>query len=388
MTCRENWLRIIQCAFFCALSWVGMSGWVLAAATMQTEKHLIRITPVVTGLEIPWGLAFLPDGRWLVTEREGRLRVIENGGVLSEPVAGVPEVRSLFQGGLFDVLPHPRFAENRLIYLSLAAGSLMSLGTEVVRGKLIGTAGSYRLTDVQVIFRQDPKVSGGRHFGGRLLWDREGKLVITLGDRGEQDQAQQLSGHLGKIVRLNDDGAIPDSNPFRSLSGARPEILSIGHRNVQGAALHPRTRALWTHEHGPQGGDEVNLVEPGRNYGWPVITYGVNYVIGTKIGEGPEKAGMEQPLWKWVPSIAPSGMSFYSGRRFPGWQGSLFLGALKAMVLIRLTLDGERIVAEERIAGVGRVRDVREGPDGFLYVLSETEGAILRIEPAQKEASR
>lgn len=371
--------RIMAIAFMTAL----VSGVASAATVIATEKHPIRITPVISGLELPWSLAFLPDGRWLVTERDGRLRVIENGRLAAKPVAGLPEVRVLGQGGLFDVIPHPQFARNRLIYWSYSAGSLVTLGTEVARGKLVGANGDYRVEDVRVIFRQEPKVSGGRHFGGRLVWDRSGHLFVTLGDRGEQDRAQDKRGHLGKIVRLNEDGTIPIDNPDAGSTDTRREIFSLGNRNVQGAALHPSSGELWAHEHGPQGGDEVNLIRAGRNYGWPVITYGVNYVIGTRIGEGTEKPGMEQPLWKWVPSIAPSGMTFYGGMNFPAWRGNLFVGALKAMILVRLTLDGNRVLAEERIQGVGRVRDVREGPDGNLYVLSETEGAILKIEPAR-----
>ena len=360
---------------------------------IATEQHRIAVTTAVGGLDSPWSLAFLPDGRWLVTEKPGRLRVVEFGPdgaarLVAAPVAGLPPVRASGQGGLLDVTPHPGFAQNRLIYWSYSAGG-GDIGTEVARGELKGGAGeAYRLEKVEVIFRQQPKVSGGRHFGSRLVWDRSGNLFVSLGDRGDQDQAQNTANHLGTVVRITDAGKVPADNPFARGTDAAgrpvlPEIYSFGNRNVQGAALNPATGELWAHEHGPQGGDEVNIIRAGRNYGWPVITYGVNYGIGTKIGEGTAKPGMEQPLWRWVPSIAPSGMSFYAGSRFPGWKGSLFVGALKDMSLVRLTLEGNSVVREERIRGLGRLRDVREGPDGNLYVVSESEGAILRLEPAR-----
>jgi glucose/arabinose dehydrogenase len=349
---------------------------------VTTEEHAIRIVPFVTGLEMPWGMTFLGRDRILVTEKAGRLRVIENGRLLPEPVAGLPAVRVRGQGGLLDVSAHLGFSSNGLVYWAYAAGD-DDVGTEVARGRLTGNAANgYRLEDVRVVFRQTPKASAGQHFGSRLVWDRQGNLFVTLGDRGRKDEAQSLAGHLGKIVRLTDDGGIPADNPFARRAGARPEIFSLGNRNVQGAALHPGTGELWAHEHGPQGGDEVNVIRAGRNYGWPVITYGVNYGIGTKIGEGTAKVGMEQPLWKWVPtSIAPSGMTFYTGDAFPKWKGNLFVGALRGQTLVRLVLDGERVVREERIEGTGRTRDVREGPDGLLYVLSESAGALLRVEP-------
>ena len=287
------------------------------------------------------------------------------------------------QGGLLDVTTHPQFASNGLVYWSFAGGDSSAVGTEVARGRLTGDAAKgYRLENVEVIFRQHPKSGAGIHFGSRLVWDRDGNLFVTLGERGQMLEAQNLANHLGKIVRITDTGKVPAGNPFVAQANARPEIFSLGNRNVQGAALHPVTGELWAHEHGPQGGDEVNIIRAGRNYGWPVITYGVNYGTGTKIGEGTEKAGMEQPLWKWVPSIAPSGMAFYTADRFPKWKGSLFVGALAGQMIVRLTLDGNTVVREERIKSTGRTRDVRAGPDGNLYVLSEGEGALLRIEPA------
>jgi glucose/arabinose dehydrogenase len=281
-----------------------------------------------------------------------------------------------------DVVLHPRFAETRWVYLSYAARDARGSGTEVARGRLQGD----RLEDVQVIFRLRPKSMAGRHFGSRLVFDRQGYLYITLGDRGDQDRAQRLGDHAGKIIRLHDDGRVPEDNPFRNRPGAWPEIYTYGNRNVQGAALHPRTGVLWTHEHGPQGGDEVNVIRPGVNYGWPVITYGVNYGLGTKIGEGTAKPGMAQPVHYWVPvSIAPSGMAFYAGDRFPRWRGDLFIGALAARLLVRLRLDGERVVREEQMlrGTLGRIRDVRQGPDGYLYLLTdESNGVVARLEPA------
>lgn len=352
-----------------------------AAQTIRSAEHAFRVVTLVRGLEQPWALAFLPDGRMLVTEKAGRLRIVKDGRLDPRPVAGLPEVAMVGQGGLMDVAPHPRFKENGLVYLSFAARGAEGVGTEVARGRLAG----HRLEDVQVIFRQSPKGSTGRHFGSRLVFDREGYLYITLGDRGEMERAQKPGDHAGSVIRIHDDGGVPGDNPFVGKPGWRPEKYTLGNRNLQGAALHPGTGVLWTHEHGPQGGDEVNVIRAGANYGWPVITYGVQYVIGTPIGEGTAKRGMEQPLHKWVPSIAPSGMAFYTGDRFPNWRRSLFVGALKAQLLVRLELDGEKVVREERLLeGVlGRIRDVRSGPDGFLYLLTDESRAVLaRLEPA------
>ena len=349
------------------------------------EEHAFRVVTMTRGLEHPWGLAFLPDGRRLVTERPGRLRLVAADGTLDpQPVTGLPTIAIHGQGGLLDVALHPGFAENGLIYLSYAARGEGGVGTEVARGRLV----DHRLENVEVLFRQQPKSSGGRHFGSRLVFDRQGYLYITLGDRGEQERAQKMDDLAGKIVRLHDDGRIPADNPFADRPGARPEIYSLGNRNVQGAALHPVTGELWAQEHGPQGGDEVNVIRAGRNYGWPVITYGVEYVVGTKIGEGTHKPGMEQPLHVWAPSIAPSGMAFYQGDRFPRWRGDLFVGALKDQMLVRLRFDGEKRVKEERLLkGVlGRIRDVRAGPDGYLYLLTDSpDGVIARLEPTDAQ---
>jgi glucose/arabinose dehydrogenase len=357
------------------------------ADIVKTEAETVRIVSVVAGLDHPWGLAFLPDGRMLVTERAGRLRIVgRDGRLASQPVAGLPKIEEHGQGGLLDVALHPRFAENALLYLSYAERGDGGYGTAVLRGRLTGPAENPRLDAVGVIYRQAPKSSGGRHFGSRLVFDRAGFLYVTQGDRGEQTRAQNLGDLAAKVVRLHDDGRVPSDNPFVGTPGARPEIFTLGNRNVQGAALHPVTGELWSHEHGPQGGDEVNILRKGVNYGWPVITYGVNYGIGTKIGEGTAKPGMAQPLHYWVPSIAPSGMAFYTGDKFPGWRGDLFVGALRDQMLVRLRLDGEKVVKEERMlqGAVGRVRDVRQGPDGYLYLLTDSsQGAILRLEPVR-----
>ncbi len=359
----------------------------LAADTIRTEAETVRIVTVTPGLAHPWGLAFLPDGRMLVTERGGRLRSVARDGRLApQPVAGLPRIEEYGQGGLLDVALHPRFGENGLVYLSYAERGDGGYGTAVLRGRLAGAAESARLDAVEVIYRQQPKSGGGRHFGSRLVFDRAGLLYVTQGDRGEMERAQPLGDLAGKVVRLHDDGRVPSDNPYVGRLGARPEIFTLGNRNVQGAALHPQTGELWSHEHGPQGGDELNVLRKGTNYGWPVITYGVNYGLGTRIGEGTAKPGMAQPLYYWVPSIAPSGMAFYTGDKFPAWRGSLFVGALRDQMLVRLALAGEKVVKEERmLRGVlGRIRDVREGPDGFLYLLTDSSsGAIVRLEPAR-----
>ena len=355
--------------------------WPSAAETIQSAEHAFQVVKVVEGLDQPWGLAFLPDGRMLVTEKMGRLRVVRNGKLDPKPVSGVPDVTVHGQGGMMDVALHPRFAETAWVYLSYAARGPDGVGTEVARGKLAGD----RLENVQVIFRQQPKGGTGRHFGSRVVFDRAGHLYITLGDRGEMERGQNPGDHAGSVIRLHDDGRIPADNPFVGRAGWKPEKYTVGNRNMQGAALHPRTGLLWTHEHGPQGGDEVNVIRAGVNYGWPVITYGVEYGIGTKIGEGTAKPGMAQPIHYWVPSIAPSGMAFYTGARFPRWRGDLFVGALRGQMLVRLRLEGEKVVREERLLrGVlGRIRDVRDGPDGYLYLLTdESHGVIARIEPA------
>jgi glucose/arabinose dehydrogenase len=344
-----------------------------------------RVATVARGLDHPWGMAFLPsfarDGRVLVTERSGRMRLLDTRNGTGSVLEGLPPVDARGQGGLLDVVLHPQFADNAWVYWSYAEpDALGGNSTAVARGRLDGT----RLRDVQVVFRQAPKFASTYHFGSRLVFARDGRLFVTLGDRNaRRDDAQVLSNHHGKIVRIEADGSVPRDNPFVGQADARPEIWSLGHRNVQGAALHPATGELWTHEHGPQGGDEVNVAEAGRNYGWPVITYGAEYGSGRKIGEGTHRAGMEQPLTYWVPSIAPSGMAFVTGNRYPGWQGSLVVGALRGQLLVRLQLEGRKVVRQERLlTGLGeRIRDVRQGPDGWLYLLTDSDdGRLLRLD--------
>jgi aldose sugar dehydrogenase len=349
--------------------------------TPRPTKGVVRVETVARGLEHPWAVEFLPDGRMLVTERPGRLRIVDRSGRISAPLAGVPEVEVGGQGGLLDVALDPRFAENRLVYLSYAELREGGAGTAVARGRL----GEGRLEDVRVIYRQQPKVEGGNHFGSRLVFTRDGKLFVTQGDRfGYRERAQDLSNHLGKIVRVEADGSLPNDNPFVGRAGALPEIWSYGHRNIQAAAIHPETGQLWTVEHGARGGDELNHPEAGKNYGWPVITYGVDY-SGLRIGEGTAKEGLEQPVYFWDPVIAPSGMLFYTGDAFPGWKGSVLIGSLQG-ALVRLQLEGGRVVREERYQEDGlreRIRDVRQGPDGLVYVLTDDgNGRVLRVVPA------
>lgn len=370
----------------------------LAAAPPQTEptqsKNLLSASPaavsfevltLVKGLSHPWSVAWLPGGDMLVTEREGRLRRIGRDFQLDpRPIEGLPQDMAVDgQGGLFDVVLHPNYASNGWIYLSYAkahlSGRLGTSGTALVRAKLQG----HRLVDLQTIFAMQPTSRGGRHFGGRIVFDLEGFVYLTLGDRGDEARAQKPKDHAGAAIRLHDDGRVPASNPFVRYAAQAPEVFSRGNRNIQGAAIHPQTGALWAHEHGPQGGDELNIIRSGVNYGWPTITYGVNYVTGTRIGVGTHQAGMAQPVHVWVPSIAPSGMAFYDGPAFPAWRGSLFVGALRGQALVRLVLQGEQVVAEERLLSqIGRIRDVRQGPDGLLYVLTESpDGALLRLQP-------
>ena len=351
------------------------------AQVIDSELQRFRAITLTEKLEHPWSLAFLPDGRMLVTERPGRLRLVGADGKLDpQPVSGLPPIAAVGQGGLLDVALHPDYAKNGWLYLSYAGEGPGGYGTEVLRAKLDGHA----LRDVQVLFRLQPKSTTGHHFGSRLVFDRQGYLYITLGDRGDMERAQRLDDHAGSVIRLHDDGRVPADNPFVGKPGAKPEKFTLGNRNVQGAALHPQTGEVWAHEHGPQGGDEINIIRAGVNYGWPIITYGRNYVTGTKIGEGTSKPGMAQPLLYWTPSIAPSGMAFYTGNRFPQWRDNLFVGALAGQMLVRLQLDGERIVKQERLleGALGRIRDVRNGPDGLFYLLIDSsQGRIIRLEP-------
>lgn len=341
-----------------------------------------RVTEVAGGLQNPWGLAFLPGGDMLITERSSRLRLIRDGALQPEPVAGAPQVAARGQGGLLDVALHPKFAENRLIYLSYSGSGEGGANTEVMRARFKNG----RLENGEVIFRAEPKTSGSNHYGSRLLFAPDGTLFVTLGDRYSYlKEAQNTANHLGTVIRINDDGSTPKDNPFVGDSKARPEIYSFGHRNSQGIALRPGTNEIWQHEHGPRGGDEVNILKPGANYGWPAITYGVDY-SGAVISDKTALPGMEQPVVYWDPSIAPSGMAFYDGDKFPEWKGDLFVGALAETHLRRLEIEGRKVVEQEVLLDTlgERIRDVRSGPDGFLYVVTDDSrnGRVLRLEPA------
>ena len=371
---------VIRFAAVVALVCVSALAVPATAQTVSSERHDFRLTAVAEGLEHPWSLAFLPNGDLLVTERPGRLRVIRQGRLDPQPVKGLPEVSTGGQGGLLDVALHPAFADNGLIYLSYAGASVRGRGTEVARARFDGG----RLVDLETILEVRPRSSGGRHFGSRLAFAPDGTLFVTAGERGDSDRAQDPTDLAGSVIRITDDGGVPPDNPFVGRDDAAPELYSYGHRNPQGLTVHPATGRLWAVEHGPRGGDELNLLSPGANYGWPVITYGESYA-GFPIGEGTEKPGMAQPVRYWVPSISPSGLAFYTGEAFPSWRGNLFLGALSGRALVRLELDGERVVHEERLLrDLGaRIRDVRVGPDGFLYLLTDhSNGKVLRLEPA------
>lgn len=355
-----------------------------APAALQTP---LTVTVVASGLQNPWGLQVLPDGRLLVTERPGRMRLVSSDGKVSDPIAGVPTVAAAGQGGLLDVLLSPDFATTGGIFFSFSEpGDEGANATAVARAKLVLSGSSGRLEDVTVIFHQQPAVESSHHFGSRLVFDGKGALFITTGERASQrDSAQDLSTDLGKVIRINLDGSVPKDNPFVGQEGKRPEIWSYGHRNMQGAALNPKTGELWVTEHGARGGDELNVVRAGKNYGWPVITWGIDY-DGSPIGEGTSKAGMEQPIYYWKPSIGTSGLAFYSGDLFAGWRGNVLAGGLSGMVLERLVLDGENAVGVEHLLTDRheRIRDVRVAPDGAVYVLTDArDGKVLRLTPVK-----
>ena len=343
-----------------------------------------RAERITGGLEHPWGLAFLPSGDMLVTERPGRVRYVTAAGSVSRPMRGAPPAVAVGQGGMLDIAVAPDFADSGAVFISFSerrgAGRT---GTSVARLKLQGTGNDARFTDLKMIFRQQPAYDSGRHFGSRLVFARDGTLFITIGDRARREQAQNLRHHVGKVIRINRDGSVPEDNPFVGRKGIPPEIWSYGHRNPQAAALHPSTGKLWAVEHGARGGDELNIPAAGKNYGWPVISYGTHY-SGQKIGVGRSKAGMEQPAYYWDPSIAPSGMAFYTGSKYPAWRGNLFVGALKFRQIRRLVLDGERVVAEETLLrGLRqRIRAIRQSPSGELYFLTDSRrGQIMRLLP-------
>ncbi len=346
-------------------------------ADLRPDRQLVRVEPVVSGLVNPWGMVFLPSGEILVTEKSGSIRIIRNGMLLEQTIEGVPDVFVHGQGGLLDILLHPQFAENKLLYLSYSSSSGSGAGgnTAVLRAKL----SNMRLTEKKVLYKAEPNTMAGQHFGSRLAFDLQGYLYFSIGDRGQRDlNPQRLDLDGGKIYRLHDDGAIPKGNPFQT--GGKPAIFSYGHRNPQGLVVHPKTGVIWQHEHGPQGGDEINIIEAGKNYGWPVISYGINY-SGTKFAEGTQRAGMEQPISYWVPSIAPCGMTFVFGNKYPGWDGDLLIGSLKFGYLVRADVEGDEVKSQEIVAqGIGRVRNVKQGPDGFVYVGVEGKG-LFRLIP-------
>ncbi len=381
-------LRLSALLFSFLLSFFGKAVQAQEVVYSPSSLGSLKVTTVVKNLANPWGMAFLPDGRMLITERPGRLRIYSQGQI-SAPVTGTPLVYNQGQGGLLDVAIDPNFSKNQWIYLSYAeAGTGGVAGTAVMRGKLNGNT----LQDTQVLFRQLPKLSTGNHFGSRLVFDGSGYLFVTLGENNNRITSQYLDHHQGKIIRIWPDGSIPGDNPFIGQVNAKPEIWSYGHRNPQGATLNPWTGKLWMNEHGPMGGDEINIPQAGKNYGWPIITYGIDY-NGQPIPEstGTSAPGMEQPVHYWVPSIAPSGMAFYDGNKNSAWYGNLFVGGLAAQQLVRLEVNGEAIVREERLLSeLGyRIRSVKTGPDGGLYLLTDSaNGLLLKIDPPSKEIRR
>ncbi len=369
----------------------------IETGTQRSALHNFRAVVVADGLENPWSVAFIPGGDILITERAGRLRVVRNGALLPAPVEGLPKIRTGGQGGLLDVITHPNFASNRLIYISYSKPSADTLTgtTAVIRGRYENG----RLSDVQEIFEASVWSGGRGHHGSRLAFDKAGFLFITLGDRQVPSTgdlaahpSQLLSTHHGKVIRLHDDGRVPTDNPFVGREGALPQTWTYGHRNVQGLAIHPVTGDVFTSEHGPQGGDEINVLQPGRNYGWPVIGFGVNYQTGSAIHEGTMRAGMEQPIHVWVPSIGTSGLMFYTGDKFPEWRGSLFAGGMAGQYLARLTVGGPAnrtiLESETMFRRQGRVREVKQGLDGFIYLTIDgqrgAKTAVVRLEPVAR----
>ena len=356
---------------------------VVASCSVASAQQPLPLSaiPVVRGLQDPWAMAFLPDGRMLITEKGGALRIAGADGRLSAPLAGLPALSVGGQCGLLDLVLDPQFSANQRFFFTFAEPGDGGNSTAVGSARLVAD----KLQDVRTIFSQRPKMRSQNHCGSRIVFDRNGHLLVGLGDRfSGKEEAQNLANHIGKIIRIDVDGKAPADNPFIGRAGAAPELFSIGHRNIQGVALHPGTGELWASEHGPQGGDEINRVQSGRNHGWPLVTYGRNYGSGTRIGEEGPKAGFEQPLRHWLPtSVAPSGLAFQTSDRYPGWKGSLFMGTLRGQALIRLMLDGNRITGEERLLeDLGaRIRDVRQGPDGWLYMLTDgANGQVLRLQ--------
>ncbi|MDV6344260.1 PQQ-dependent sugar dehydrogenase [Nitrosomonas sp. Is37] len=348
-----------------------------STAHAQSSQVKFDVHVLVRGLNHPWSMAFLPDGRILLTERIGQLRIVSADGKLSEPIKGVPAVFAMDQGGLLGLALDPDFSRNHLIYFSYAEPQASVAGTAVARAKLVDMT----LENIQVIFRQQPKTDGAKHFGSRLVFAPDGNLFVTLGERFKyMEQAQQLDNHLGKLVRIRSDGSVPSDNPFVKDQKAKPEIWSYGHRNIQGAAIHPSTGELWIHEHGPRGGDEINIPKPGKNYGWPLASYGIHYWM-TPIKKEHAEQGFEEPIYYWTPSIAPSGMMFYKGTMFPEWKGNLFIGALASKHLVRLVVNEKNVISEEKLLrDSARIRDVAEGLDGAIYLLTDEEnGKLLKL---------
>jgi len=344
---------------------------------VKSEAATFRVVRLIEDLEHPWAVAWLPDGRMLITERPGRLLLIRGDKI--QEVSGLPAIARKNQGGLMDVALHPEYEQTGWVYLTYSASNDDGYGTVLVRAQLDGTA----LTNVEELYRQHPFVSGGRHFGSRIVFPGDGTLLFSIGDRGKRSPAQDRSNSIGNVIRLTLDGDVPPDNPFVDTDGALPEIYSYGHRNIQGMIVHPQTGDIWAHEHGPRGGDELNWIRPGINYGWPEITYGREYATNMNIGDF-EAEGMEQPVTYWDPSIAPSGMSVYDKDRFPGWTGNLFVGALSHQKIQRVVLDGHAVARQETLLEneLGRIRDVRTGPDGYLYILTDSgEGALFQLEP-------
>lgn len=351
------------------------------AMVVDSELHSFKVEIVAGGLNQPWAMQFLPDGGYLVTERPGNLVRIDANGKMND-VSGLPDVDARGQGGLHDVLLHPDYSSNQRLFMCHATEDFGGHNTEVSTAVLAGD----RLNQTRVIFKAQPKSSGGRHFGCRLVIDDDGYVYVSIGDRGDRRNPQNPQTHAGSIIRITQDGNAPDNNPWVGKTGYLPELYTMGNRNPQGMTRRPGTDQIWSHEHGPQGGDELNLIRSGINYGWPVITYGANYGSGTAIGEGTHKPGMEQPVYYWVPSIAPSGMAFYQGNAFPKWQNNLFVGSLKFGLLVRLEINGDEVVREERMleGALGRIRDVRIGPDGYVYLLTDSSrGQLVRLVPTQ-----
>lgn len=373
--CEGGQMRNILLIIFCLFVAVT----VVDAKEFNSTEGKLKLSVLATGLENPWGMDFLPDGKILVTERAGRLRIIDQKGSVSKPVTGLPELYINGQGGLLDVLVDPQFEKNNLIYFSYSEPDKKLAGTAVAKAELKGET----LENVKVIFRQTPKVEGKNHWGSRLALAKDGTLFITLGDRFDySEHAQDLTNHLGKVVRINTDGTVPKNNPFVSLKSALPEIWSYGHRNVQGASIDPSTGKLWTNEHGPKGGDELNLTIAGENYGWPLASYGSHY-SGEQIPDEHAAKGFREPVYYWVPSIATSGLLFYTDDKFPSWKGSVFVGALAGKSLVRLGFVNERVTNEERlITELGeRIRDVGQGKDGWIYIITdEKDGKLIKIE--------